>query len=202
MIKKKDNSTEERILEAAKKIFFRDGLQGARMQDIADIAQINRAMLHYYFRDKEMLSEEVMKTVVNKFIDTFKENLNSELPFEEKIDFYIAQEIELVYNNSELFIFAMHEAAKDPEFFKKIIPCNKRSDIFRKQLEEAYTKGLIVPKNVEDFVVLISSMCMFPFIAGPLYMMIFRWDEKKWEVQRRYLKKNLPKLIKQAIFIK
>ena len=57
----KDNSTEEKILAAAKKIFLRDGLQGARMQDIADLACINRSMLHYYFRDKEMLSHQLLE---------------------------------------------------------------------------------------------------------------------------------------------
>jgi TetR/AcrR family transcriptional regulator len=200
MVKEGNNNTEERIFEAAKKIFFRDGLQGARMQDIADLAQINRAMLHYYFRNKETLSEQVMKTLVSKFIEAFKANLNSELSFEKKIDFYITQEIELVYNNSELFIFALHEAGKDMDFFKKIIPDNKPSTIFRKQIKEAYENGEIITKDVEDFVVMVSSLCMFPFIAGPLYMMIFKWDENKWGIFRRYLRRKLPVIIKQALF--
>ncbi|NLI35618.1 MAG: TetR/AcrR family transcriptional regulator [Bacteroidales bacterium] len=199
MIKEKDNTTEERILEAAKKVFLRDGLQGARMQDIADLATINRSMLHYYFRDKEMLSQEVMKTVVSKFVVAFKENLNSELSFEEKVDNYIAAEINLAFDNPDLLIFALHESSKDPDFFKKIIE-SKMSVVFRKQMKEAYEKGQIVPKNIEEFVVSVSSLCMFPFIAGPLYMMIFRWDEEKWASYRKVLKRSLPKLIKRVIF--
>ena len=199
MIKEKDNTTEERILEAAKKVFLRDGLQGARMQDIADLATINRSMLHYYFRDKEMLSQEVMKTVVSKFVVAFKENLNSELSFEEKVDNYIAAEINLAFDNPDLLIFALHESSKDPDFFKKIIE-SKMSVVFRKKMKEAYEKGQIVPKNIEEFVVSVSSLCMFPFIAGPLYMMIFRWDEEKWASYRKVLKRSLPKLIKRVIF--
>ena len=199
MIKEKDNTTEERILEAAKKVFLRDGLQGARMQDIADLATINRSMLHYYFRDKEMLSQTVMKTVVSKFVVAFKENLNSELSFEEKVDNYIDAEINLAFDNPDLLIFALHESSKDPEFFKKIIE-SKMSVVFRKQMKEAYEKGEIVPKNIEEFVVSVSSLCMFPFIAGPLYMMIFRWDEEKWASYRKVLKRSLPKLIKRVIF--
>jgi len=199
MINGKDNNTEERILDAAKKIFLRDGLQGARMQDIADLATINRSMLHYYFRDKEMLSQEAMKSVVSKFIMTFKENLNSELSFEEKVDNYIAAEIDLAYNNPDMLIFALHEASKDPDFFKKIIE-NKRSTAFREQLKETYENGKITTKNTEEFVVIVSSLCMFPFIAGPLYMMIFKWDEEKWKSHRDKLKRYLPKLIKQVIF--
>jgi AcrR family transcriptional regulator len=199
MTKYKDNHTEERILEAAKKIFLRDGLQGARMQDIADLASINRSMLHYYFRDKEMLSHQTMKSVISQFVITFKENLNSDLSFEEKVDNYIAAEIDLAYNDPNMLIFALHEASKDPEFFKKIIN-NKHSTIFREQLKEAYEKGQITTKNTEDFVILVSSLCMFPFIAGPLYMMIFRWDEEKWMNHRSVLKRNMPKLIKRILF--
>lgn len=199
MVKDKDNTTEERILEAAKKVFLRDGLQGARMQDIADLATINRSMLHYYFRDKELLSQTVMKGVISKFIVAFKENLNSELSFEEKVDNYIAAEINLAFDNPDLLIFGLHEASKDPEFFKKVIE-SKMSVVFRKQMKEAYEKGEIVPKNIEEFVVSVSSLCMFPFIAGPLYMMIFRWDEEKWASYRKVLKRNLPKLIKRVIF--
>ncbi|MDD4761319.1 MAG: hypothetical protein PHU66_10995, partial [Bacteroidaceae bacterium] len=64
----------------------------------------------------------------------------------------------------------------------------------------AYEKGQITTKNTEDFVVLVSSLCMFPFIAGPLYMMIFRWDEEKWMNHRSVLKRNMPKLIKRILF--
>jgi TetR/AcrR family transcriptional regulator len=199
MTKSKDNNTEERILEAAKKVFLRDGLQGARMQDIADLASINRSMLHYYFRDKSMLSHQVMKSVVSQFIVTFKENLNSDLSFEDKVDYYIEAEIDLAYNHSDMLIFALHEASRDPDFFKKIIN-NKRSTIFKQQLKEAYEKGEITVKTTEEFAVLVSSISMFPFIAGPLYMMIFKWDEKKWQSYRNVLKKNLPKRIKQVIF--
>ncbi|MCX6271040.1 MAG: helix-turn-helix domain containing protein, partial [Bacteroidetes bacterium] len=49
------NSTEEHILQAARKVFARKGLDGARMQEIADEAGINKALLHYYFRSKDNL---------------------------------------------------------------------------------------------------------------------------------------------------
>jgi AcrR family transcriptional regulator len=198
MVKSKDNNTEQRILEAAKQIFLRDGLQGARMQDIADLATINRSMLHYYFRDKEMLTHETMKSVIAQFIKTFKENLNSDISFEEKVKKYIETEVDFAFNNPNMLIFGLHEASKDPEFFKKIIE-NKRSTNFRNQLKEAYQKGEIKTKDIEEFVITVSSLCMFPFIAGPIYMMIFGWNQDKWESYRKTLRKSLPKLIKQVI---
>ena len=50
-----DIGTEQKILLAARKIFFQKGLAGARMQDIANEAGINKAILHYYFRSKDQL---------------------------------------------------------------------------------------------------------------------------------------------------
>jgi len=50
-----------RILDAAREVFVERGLDGARMQDIADKAGINKALLHYYFRNKEKLFELILK---------------------------------------------------------------------------------------------------------------------------------------------
>ena len=50
-------STEEKIFEAAFKVFQNKGFTGARMQEIADEAEINKAMLHYFFRSKRNYSK-------------------------------------------------------------------------------------------------------------------------------------------------
>ena len=62
----KDTSTEEKILDAAKEVFMKYGLYGARMQDIADTAKINKALLHYYFRNKEKLFDKVFEGALAK----------------------------------------------------------------------------------------------------------------------------------------
>lgn len=59
-----DASTHERILEAARAEFLEKGLGGARMQEIADRAGINKALLHYHFRDKEGLHQAALKSVI------------------------------------------------------------------------------------------------------------------------------------------
>jgi len=59
MNKTKDLNTEQNILNAAKHVFQRKGLDGTRMQEIANEAGINKALLHYYFRSKQLLFEAV-----------------------------------------------------------------------------------------------------------------------------------------------
>ncbi|MFB6273843.1 MAG: TetR/AcrR family transcriptional regulator, partial [Salinibacter sp.] len=53
------NDTEARILDAAHTVFVRQGTQGASLKDIAREADVNQALLHYYFSDKETLADTV-----------------------------------------------------------------------------------------------------------------------------------------------
>ncbi|MGZ6540298.1 MAG: TetR/AcrR family transcriptional regulator, partial [Bacteroidia bacterium] len=64
-----DTSTEGKILEAAKEVFMKYGLYGARMQDIADTAGINKALLHYYFRNKEKLFDKIFENALGRFFE-------------------------------------------------------------------------------------------------------------------------------------
>ena len=60
--------TEKKIFLAALEVFGREGRNGARMQQIADLAGINKALVHYYFRSKDKLYEEVLSYVVDHFL--------------------------------------------------------------------------------------------------------------------------------------
>lgn len=64
-----DDGTRERILAAARSEFIEHGLRGARMQQIADRAQANKALLHYHFRDKESLYQAVLLGIVETLRD-------------------------------------------------------------------------------------------------------------------------------------
>src|SRR5215471_12623212 len=59
----RDRDTEQRILDAAHVVFIRRGTAGARMQEIAEEAGVNKALLHYYFRNKGRLGEAVFGRV-------------------------------------------------------------------------------------------------------------------------------------------
>lgn len=53
----------ENILRSAKKEFSERGFSGARMSGIAKLASVNKALIHYYFKDKETLYLEVLKMI-------------------------------------------------------------------------------------------------------------------------------------------
>ena len=62
MVKKETvkTDTESRILQAAEEEFLLKGLEGARTTAIAERAGVTHAMLHYYFRTKNMLFERII----------------------------------------------------------------------------------------------------------------------------------------------
>lgn len=63
---REDEGTREKILSAARIEFLENGLRGARLQEIADRAGVNKALLHYHFRDKESLYRTVLESVTGR----------------------------------------------------------------------------------------------------------------------------------------
>src|SRR6476469_2105507 len=116
MVKKQiDATAEQRILAAAKKIFLSKGLDGARMQDIADEAGINKALLHYYFRSKDKLFEQIFMEVASAFLPRIFAILESEATLFDKIEKfcseYISQEIKTPY----VPILLLHDNKRQPK---------------------------------------------------------------------------------------
>ncbi len=73
-----DRTTEQKILEAARTEFGEHGLDGARMQSIADRAQVNKALLHYYFRSKEKLFEVILHSIALEIWQTIRLELSNQ----------------------------------------------------------------------------------------------------------------------------
>ena len=99
--------TEEIILDAAKKVFTRKGLSGARMQEIADEAKINKSLLHYYYRTKEKLFATVFKAVLNNFLPKGLKILNSDENLFTKIKIFSKEYINLLMKNPYLPLFIL-----------------------------------------------------------------------------------------------
>ena len=57
-------ATVRRIVVAARKVFAQRGLAGARMDEIARVAGVNKALPYYYFRNKEELHRFVLETMI------------------------------------------------------------------------------------------------------------------------------------------
>ncbi|MBS4537092.1 TetR/AcrR family transcriptional regulator [Clostridium sp. D2Q-11] len=70
------NQKEKDILEAAVKVFSRNGYHSSKMQEIADQASVGKGTLYEYFKGKSHLFEEMMVYCMDKYIDELKNGIN------------------------------------------------------------------------------------------------------------------------------
>lgn len=197
MSKAKEKETEAKIFEAARKIFHHRGFFGARMQEIADEAHINKSMLHYYYRSKDQLFKEVFLDSFKKVFPEILKMISSDAPLFEKIEMFVNHYIDLLSANPYLPGFVLHEMNNNKEHLESILRDLNISlpDKMKAQLEEAAKKGEIRPISPENFVTNIMSLCVFPFIAKPMVSNIFKMDEKHYQDYLEARKKELPTFI-------
>src|ERR1700727_1060193 len=73
------------ILQAAVREFSREGVAGARTDAIARAARVNKALLYYYFKDKDSLYGAVLDEVFGGLLAAVMKVLSMDLPPREKI---------------------------------------------------------------------------------------------------------------------
>lgn len=167
---KKEQATEQKILEAARSVFIRRGFAGARMQDIADEAGINKALLHYYFRTKEQLFEVVFREAVGQFLPAIAGTLTSDAPLEEKIEQFVVQYISVLQQHPFIPGFVLHEMHANPERLPQLLPFSKVDipALLAAQLEKGVRARKFRKIPSKQFVAHIISLCVFPFVAKPM----------------------------------
>jgi len=160
--------TEEKVLQAARVVFQQKGFDGARMQDIADEAGINKALLHYYFRTKDLLFEAVFQKVAGRMFAKFAPVFREDLPLEDKIRFFYREHIEFMKNNPRLPAFILNEINRNPARIKKLIKnidFNKLWATLESQHKDELDKYKITRESIPQIMTSIAAISVFPFAA-------------------------------------
>jgi TetR/AcrR family transcriptional regulator len=87
------------ILQAAAKEFSEHGIAGARTDGIARAAKVNKALLYYYFKDKETLYGAVLDNAFSGMKTNVFLVLDSNLPPREKIMAYVGAYFDFIASN-------------------------------------------------------------------------------------------------------
>jgi len=164
--KKFDANTEEKIMEAARKVFTHKGYAATRTRDIAEEAGINLALLNYYFRSKKKLFDLVMEEKIHTFfggIFPILDNPNTSV--EEKIETLTAFYIDMISQNTDLPIFVLNEIRSRPAEFGNI--GKVRELIFKTHFMQQLKEKRPDVEPIQ-FLLSILGMIIFPFIALPV----------------------------------
>lgn len=200
---KKDN-TEQKIMDAAHAVFLEKGMDGARMQEIANEAGINKALLHYYFRTKQKLFEAIFKRVIKHSFPIVSKTLLSDIPIREKMDLFIDSYLNLLSKNPFLPAFLLKEIHRDPEFLANVIKGSGiNPDKILTMLGKEMDKGNIRRMNPRDLITNIIALSVFPFAAKPLLsIMLFNGDQKAYKIFLQERRETVKEFIFNAIFLK
>lgn len=170
-IKKLDESTEQKILVVAKRIFTQKGYEATKVRDIAAEADINLSLVNYYFRSKEKLFEHIMVENVNNLFEKVGPVLNNEqLTLNEKISFIAKHYIDLLLENPDFPKFIVNEVLSGSN---KIPAISARRELiqqshFAKQIFNLQMEGKIKFHPLQIMMNL-TGMIVFPFLGQKLF---------------------------------
>jgi AcrR family transcriptional regulator len=200
----KKDSTEDKILEAAKNVFVTKGMEGARMQEIADAAGINKALLHYYFRSKERLFEAIFSEIIKFAFPKITRIAQSEEPIISKIEQVIDAYIDLLIKHPFIPGFIIKELNRDPSgLFKLVVKFGLNPQVIFDQIQLAMDRGEIIQMPPRHLAANIISMCIFPFAARPLVsFVLFKDDQVALEAFYAERAEVIKKFVINAIVIK
>ncbi len=181
-MKKEEKNAKDNILEAAKNVFQTKGMNGARMQEIADKAGINKAMLHYYFRSKQLLFEAVFLNAFKMLAPQLHSILNDDESIENKVRNFTDSYISFLIKHPYLPSFLMQEISRNPDFFKTTFMAKNfpNTDKFKKQVKEEVENGILKPISADQLFTNILSLCLFPIIGSVMLKAFLNVEDKAY----------------------
>lgn len=188
----KPQQTEDLIKDTAMRLFFQKGHINATTQEIADEAGVNRALIHYYFRSRDLLFEKVLHETLGATREKIDAIFSSNDTLYNKISRFIGIFIEQNIDYPYLENFLVTEMVKNPAKVKELHPIEEKRERLRKiieeQIKEETAAGNIEPIGIDHFMVNLMSLCNYPLIAKPMVQNFFGYDEaayKKFLLERR-----------------
>lgn len=200
----KDEKTEDHILNAAEKVFQRKGMDGARMQEIANEAGINKAMLHYYYRSKRFLFEAVFTKAFSLIAPEINRVVNEDTDLFQKIKNFTHSYIDFIQKHPYLPNFIIQELNRDSEFIN-VLQAKKGFPDFRNfqaQVEKEVQEGNIRPIKGEQLFIHLLSLNIFPFLAAPLLQGFLRIDNKAYKNLMEERKEEISNIIINYLQVK
>jgi TetR/AcrR family transcriptional regulator len=169
------------ILKAAVREFAREGVAGARTDAIARSAGVNKALLYYYFRDKEALYEAVLNEVFSGVRTAIHSALSQSLTPRDRLMAYVRAHFDYIASNP-LYPRIVHaeflRAGRDPsrlqgvakQYFRPIF--SELSSL----LKEGADTGDFRRVDAIHFIPSMIAVITFYFITAPVMKVMIGFD--------------------------
>ncbi len=177
-------TTKEKIVKAAVTEFSKGGYPGARVENIALNAGVNKAMIFYYFGSKEKLYRLIIKKIIGELFEAImaRGGLENEPEPEIFFDKFTENYIRFFSKNLEYMKIVGTDLIANPINLKGALKSFFDSDTdgipinIRNLFNKWYQQGIITEPEPMHLFLNIISLCIFPLIARVFPEVIFDVD--------------------------
>ncbi len=142
----------DRILEAAYQRFLQYGYSKTTMNEIAGDLSLSKALLYYYFADKNEVYAAVMRKLANAYFVTLEEKINDFNDLKEAIVFQVDAQHNFILDNYNFFdFFRLYEKNLPAEIWEIITDIRRaETQILSRVIQAEKDKGIICPIDDPD----------------------------------------------------
>lgn len=163
---------EQRILESAEKLFLEQGFAKTTMGQIAKLAGCNQALVHYYYRTKERLFEQVFEGKIRFIVENILAVDEGSGNFEEKVARMVGVHFDFLVQNPLFVPFIAGELLANPERFVPVLDKHGHypQGLFSKldaELQKEVERGTVRPVSTLDLAATVISLNVAPFLVLP-----------------------------------
>jgi len=173
--------TRAAILDAALREFAQQGMAGARTDAIARTARVNKALLYYYFKDKETLYGEAIDFAFGQLSEHMMKVLDQPLPPKEKILLYVGTYFDFVSSHNSIRNLMQMETMRAGHGSPHLQRVAKRyfAPLFMRLsvlIREGIANGDFRPVEPVHFIPSMVALVVFYFITAPVIKNIVGFD--------------------------
>jgi len=184
-----DDSTRNKIMAAAWEVFVEKGYDGARMQEIANRAGANKAMIYYYFNSKDALFEAIIRETFGKLLSAFQGILSlKDIDIVTKIRKIVHTHLSFLSKHPHLVRLFLREIHSDNPIVHRVLQelyldrnLLDLTDAIQ-EFQKAIDAGIIRPVDPVQTLWNFIGLDLFYFIARP--MLVINWKDKMVDEQK------------------
>ena len=182
----------ERILEAAVKLFAERGFDATSVDEIARLAEINKAMIYYYFSSKDELLSSIIRKSINEFTSIIEEiDLSRFDNLEEMIKAIVREAINYIDGyNLVIKIFQRESLSKSSKWGTNII--DTVSIVFERVesiLRKKFAASITVDISLVEQIIFTNLVIGYLNIKDKLLSNELTDEEAKEHIKNRYVDK-------------
>jgi AcrR family transcriptional regulator len=182
----KNSQLEEKILQTAEELFMENGFDATSTTDIAKRVGCNQALIHYYFRTKENLFQQIFTKKFQLLLQFIRTEKEKKMDFWHALTQLIDNYFDMLSHHRKLPFFLMTELVMNEErrqAMRMKISTNMEYlnyyAAWDRLVKEEVEKGNIRPIETMDLTLDVMSLVVFTFLSLPLYSDMFLQNQEE-----------------------